>query len=150
MLIDVNNFFVFKILLTTPSSVLPLHIKQTFPPIIWIFTEGEGDGIKSRLPFKIFSTLKIILYVTNWRMIFGIQVHVLHWRNFYWNSSINHIKRFFFDLKKNLWMLKNKRNNSYAIGKLYMYYPRRREFKNLVAKEWFDWFQKIICTCRRK
>ena len=21
----------------------------TFPPIIWIFTEGEGDGIKSRL-----------------------------------------------------------------------------------------------------
>ena len=25
--------------------------------MIWIFTEGEGDGIKSRLPFKIFSTL---------------------------------------------------------------------------------------------
>ena len=24
---------------------------------IWIFTEDEGDGIKSRLPFKIFSTL---------------------------------------------------------------------------------------------
>ena len=31
---------------------------QTFPPIIWIFTEGEGDGIESRLPFKIFSTLQ--------------------------------------------------------------------------------------------
>ena len=30
---------------------------QTFPPIIWIFTEGEGDGIESRLPFKTFSTL---------------------------------------------------------------------------------------------
>ena len=29
-----------------------------FPPIIWIFTEGEGDRIESRLPFKIFSTLK--------------------------------------------------------------------------------------------
>ena len=27
------------------------------PPIIQIFTEGEGDGIKSRLPFNIFSTL---------------------------------------------------------------------------------------------
>ena len=25
-----------------PSNVLPLHLKQTFPPIIWIFTEGEG------------------------------------------------------------------------------------------------------------
>ena len=32
-----------------------LHLKQTFPPIIWIFT--EGDGIKSRVPSKIFSTL---------------------------------------------------------------------------------------------
>ena len=38
-----------------PSNVLPLHLKQTFPPIIWFFT--EGDGIESRLPFEIFSTL---------------------------------------------------------------------------------------------
>ena len=37
-------------------SVLPLHLKQTFPPIIWIFNEGEGDEIEFRLPFKIFST----------------------------------------------------------------------------------------------
>ena len=28
----------------------------TFPPIIWIFNEGEGDVIKSRLPFKKMST----------------------------------------------------------------------------------------------
>ena len=41
-----------------PSNVLPLHLKQTFPSIIWIFTEGEGDEIKSRLSFKIFSALK--------------------------------------------------------------------------------------------
>ena len=41
-----------------PSNVLPLHLKETFPPIIWILTEGEGDEIKSRLPFKIFSTLQ--------------------------------------------------------------------------------------------
>jgi len=35
--------------------------KQIFPPIILIFTKGEGDGIKARLPFKIFSILiKII------------------------------------------------------------------------------------------
>jgi hypothetical protein len=53
----------FKSLLTTPSSnVLPLHLKQTFPPIIWIFTEREGDGIESRLPFKMFSTLLFSLY----------------------------------------------------------------------------------------
>ena len=57
MLGDVNKLFVFKSLLTTTSNVLPLHLKQTFSPIIWIFTEDEGDGIESRLPFKICSTL---------------------------------------------------------------------------------------------
>ena len=40
-----------------PGNVLPLHLMQIFPPIIWIFTEGEGDGIESRLSSKIFSTL---------------------------------------------------------------------------------------------
>ena len=40
-----------------PSNILPVHLKQTFPPTIWIFTEGEGDDIMSRLPFEILSTL---------------------------------------------------------------------------------------------
>ena len=31
---DVNKLFAFKSLLTMPSHVLPLHLKQTFPPII--------------------------------------------------------------------------------------------------------------------
>ena len=31
---DVNKLFVFKSLLTMPSNVLPLHLKQTFPSII--------------------------------------------------------------------------------------------------------------------
>ena len=57
MLGDVDKLIVFKILLTMASNVLPLQLKQTFPPIIWIFTEGEGDGLESRLPFKIFSSL---------------------------------------------------------------------------------------------
>ena len=54
---DVNNFFVFKSLLTTPSNanILPLHFEETFPPIIWIFS--EGDEVKFNLPFKIFLTL---------------------------------------------------------------------------------------------
>ena len=51
----VNKLLKTKSLLTTPSNVLPLHLKQTFLPIIWIFT--EGDEIESRLPIKIFSTL---------------------------------------------------------------------------------------------
>ena len=37
---------------------MPLHLEQTFPIIIWIFTEGEGDRIKSRLPVEIISTLQ--------------------------------------------------------------------------------------------
>ena len=40
-----------------PALFCHLHLKQTFPPIIWIYTEGEGDRIKSKLPFKTFSTL---------------------------------------------------------------------------------------------
>ena len=55
-----STIFLFsKVCWQKPSNVLPLHL----PPIIWIFTEGEGDGIESRLPFKIFSTLwtKLIL-----------------------------------------------------------------------------------------
>ena len=33
-----------------------------FPPMIWIFKEGKGDGIKSRQPSKIFSTLPASLF----------------------------------------------------------------------------------------
>ena len=53
MLGDINKLFVFKSLLTKTSNDLPLQLK----PIIWILPEVEGDRIKSRLPFKIFSTL---------------------------------------------------------------------------------------------
>ena len=44
MLGYVNKLFVCKCLLTMPSNVLPLLLKQTFPPIIWIFTEGDGSN----------------------------------------------------------------------------------------------------------
>ena len=54
-----------------PSNVLPLRLKQTFPPIIWIFT--EGDEIKSRLPFKIFSTLMLWAWML-WTWISWINV----------------------------------------------------------------------------
>ena len=46
-------------MLTTPSNVLPLHLKPTFPSTIWIFTEGEGDGNGFRLYSKIFFHFKI-------------------------------------------------------------------------------------------
>ena len=46
--------------------------KQTFPLIIRIFTENEDDGIESRLPFEIFSTLR-------WLHNFSLNFPVL-WR----------------------------------------------------------------------
>ena len=52
MQVDVNKLFVFKSLLTRARNVLPLQLKQ-----FEFFT--KGDGIKSRLPFKIFSTLYV-------------------------------------------------------------------------------------------
>ena len=51
---NVDKLYDFKSLLTMLSIVLPLHLKQTFPPIIWIFTEGEGDGMESRHLLKSF------------------------------------------------------------------------------------------------
>ena len=51
----VNILFVLKSLLTSPSNVLTY-----FPPIIWIFTKVEGDGIESRLSSLIFSKTTII------------------------------------------------------------------------------------------
>ena len=56
---DVNKLFVFKSLLM-PSNVLPFYLKQTFPAINLIFT--EGDRIESRLPFKFFSTLTCTIF----------------------------------------------------------------------------------------
>ena len=47
--------------MTRPSNILPLNLKQTFLPMISIFTGGEGDWIKSRLPFEIFSTLMYVV-----------------------------------------------------------------------------------------
>ena len=82
MLGDVNKLFVFINLLTMPINVLPLHLKQTFPPIIWIFTEGEGDGMESRLPFKIFSTLNNFLML----IILTQKFAFLHMMNYYFCS----------------------------------------------------------------
>ena len=67
MLGIVNKLCWTKSLLTTPSNVLPLHLKPTSPPIIWIFS--EGDGIESRLSswiyfYIIFEVLKFATFGT--------------------------------------------------------------------------------------
>ena len=45
----VNKLLKTRILLKLPCNVLLYYLRETFPPIIRIFTDGEGDGIDSRL-----------------------------------------------------------------------------------------------------
>ena len=80
MLGDVNKLFKLlkKKMLTTPSNVWPLHLKQTFPTIILIFIEGEGDGMKSRLLFKIFTTL-LISIKKNLHLCYHFQMKLKSW-----------------------------------------------------------------------
>ena len=53
-----TNFLYSKVCWKGPAMFCLYSSPQAnFPPIIWIFTEGEGDGIESGLPFQIFSTL---------------------------------------------------------------------------------------------
>ena len=49
-----QRFFCFQKLVDNASNVLPYYLKKTFSSIIWIFTEGEGDGIEIRLPFLLY------------------------------------------------------------------------------------------------
>ena len=64
MMVDVVSKFEYKKFVVS-SNVLLLRLKQTFPPIFWIFT--EGDEIESRLcTFKIFSTSYVLTALDDW------------------------------------------------------------------------------------
>ena len=93
MLGDVGNLFFFKSLLKVPSNVFPLLLKQTFPPIVWIFT--EGDGIESRLPFKIFSTLTQQFEFHNSKLLCGIQPSTLQVQLGFSNHVLKNFKNNF-------------------------------------------------------
>ena len=62
-----KTLFVFKSFLTRPSNILTLQLKQTFLTIIWIFTKGEGDEIKSKL--SSYSFLLSVYHISNTRSI---------------------------------------------------------------------------------
>ena len=101
----VNKLLKTKSLLTTPRNVLPLCLKQSFPPIIWIFNEVGGDKIESRLPFQILSTFHVSLKVEKfWSSCneFYFCLWYLQCRNFYWGwrwwDQIRPISEIFFTL----------------------------------------------------
>ena len=64
---------------------MPLHLEPTFPLIIWIYTEGEDDGIESRLSPKIFYT-----YFNN-----TVQIQLKD-QLFYEKKKENHLNLLFF------------------------------------------------------
>ena len=49
LLDDVNKLFVLKVCWHRPAMFCLITSNKTFPRKIWIFAEGEGDGIESRL-----------------------------------------------------------------------------------------------------
>ena len=53
-----NCVWPFEAGIQTPDFII-------FPTMIWIFMEGKGEGIKSRQPSEIFSTLRETLHIFN-------------------------------------------------------------------------------------
>jgi hypothetical protein len=54
----VNKLFIYKSLLTTPSSGFFYTSSKLSRPYFEFSLKGEGDGIKTMLSFKLSSTLK--------------------------------------------------------------------------------------------
>ena len=52
-----------KLLLTMLSNILPLHLKQFFPPIIWFFAEVKVMGLNPGYLLKAF-----LLYLCMWTL----------------------------------------------------------------------------------
>ena len=123
MLGVVNKLLKTKSWLTSSSNVLPYCLKESFTPIVWIFTEVEGDGIESRLSSWIFSTLlevewatwnsnlertlQVIYPLRNWksrvRMFSSIICNVAHIENDIWffeHLLTSPAQRKYFDLLK--------------------------------------------------
>ena len=61
--------------------------QANFPAHIWIFTEGEGDGIKSRLPLNIFSTLNPPCNTGRGFYLYTDDIKKTYYRFSFWRNS---------------------------------------------------------------
>ena len=95
------------------------QLKPTFPPTIWIFTEDEGDEIKFRLPFNIFSTLQsqYILALNKVWFLFlffsaGISTSFADWPRFCYKntSSLRWKSKHSIELKTEAWKPETEQN----------------------------------------
>jgi hypothetical protein len=82
----VNKLLSTKSLLTSPSNVLPLHLKQTFLPIIWIFTQGEEDEIESKLSSKSFLLYRFTLLINT---VKSSHTHSIYFTNLLKGCKLN-------------------------------------------------------------
>ena len=69
-----------------------LNTTAIFSPIIWLFSEGEGDGIKCRQPSKIFFTLDILDCQEN-----------THVNNLLESTTTNTVSRWTIDCNHGVW-----------------------------------------------
>ena len=114
MLGDVKKFF-----FCFQKFVDHAQLKPTFPPTIWIFTEDEGDEIKFRLPFNIFSTLQsqYILALNKVWFLFlffsaGISTSFADWPRFCYKntSSLRWKSQHSIELKTEAWKTETEQN----------------------------------------
>ena len=63
-----------------------------FVVYLWIFTEGEGDGIKSRLPFEIFSILTCQAVVGSWSGSHQIVLTQLSGSQLAWSACLYYVR----------------------------------------------------------
>ena len=84
------------------SNVLPYYLKWTFLLTIWIFTKGEGDGIKSRLSSWIFSTLPDLKEGNLWFLEVSRSKQE-KWRRLEW-KKLCHIVLTIFSLTKKMFI----------------------------------------------
>ena len=56
----ISTDFCFQKFVDNGQQCSPFTLQANFPAHSLNFTEGEGDEIESRLPFKIFSTVILI------------------------------------------------------------------------------------------
>ena len=63
-----------------------------FVVYLWIFTEGEGDGIESRLPFEIFSILTCQAVVGSWSGSHQIVLTQLSGSQLAWSACLYYVR----------------------------------------------------------
>ena len=126
-------------------EISALHLKQTVRPINWIFIEGEGDGIESRLPFKSFL---LYLRIDTRLLMRDLLMSHLSFFEMGYEDLLDQIVRLTVDhqeRKRLFCFCSGKLNNQMVFKNVSFFHFRNWEFRQLTAELrccWLDsgWF----------